>query len=234
MDARRVIVVLAIAARSLAAQTEPAPLVPRGDVGVLALAGLGSWALTGVDVSIANRLREPSLHRGDLLPGVARGARLFGDPGSLVISAGLWGVGRLANDRTQERVGLRALESVVISGIIAGGLKGVTGRARPDTSPADARNFVLFRGVRGGSELQSFPSGHTTAAFAFAAAVDEEWARLNPGRPRWIGPALYGLATLTGLSRMYDDRHWSSDVLFGAAIGAITARAVVRYHADRP
>jgi hypothetical protein len=62
-------------------------------------------------------------------------------------------------------------------------------------------------------EKNSFPSGHTTTAFAFASmvAMEHEWY--------WGAPAL-ALATLTGVSRMNDGRHFLHDVVAGMTIGA--------------
>ena len=48
----------------------------------------------------------------------------------------------------------------------------------------------------------------------------------------YIPPIAYGLATLTGLSRIYSNEHWSSDVLFGAAIGYFTSKALLNYHRE--
>ena len=54
----------------------------------------------------------------------------------------------------------------------------------------------------------------------------------------WIaGPALYGGATMVGLSRMYHNKHWASDVALGAAIGTFSGIKIVRYshnHPDNP
>jgi membrane-associated phospholipid phosphatase len=94
-------------------------------------------------------------------------------------------------------------------------------------------DFKLFRGW-GKGEYQSFPSGHTVAAFAAASAVSNETSRWWP-QTRWIiGPAMYGGATLVGLSRMYNNKHWASDVLIGAAIGTFAGNKVVRYHHSHP
>jgi hypothetical protein len=41
---------------------------------------------------------------------------------------------------------------------------------------------------------------------------------------------MYGGAALVGLSRMYNNRHWASDVITGAAIGTFAGTKVVRYH----
>jgi membrane-associated phospholipid phosphatase len=81
---------------------------------------------------------------------------------------------------------------------------------------------------------RSFPSGHTAGAFAFAAAVSSETQRWWPGS-RWIiGPILYGGATLTGVSRIYNNAHWASDVMGGAMIGTFTGVKVVRYQHSHP
>jgi membrane-associated phospholipid phosphatase len=43
---------------------------------------------------------------------------------------------------------------------------------------------------------------------------------------KWAPPLAYSLATIVGLSRIYNNAHWASDVLAGAAIGFITAKAM--------
>lgn len=58
----------------------------------------------------------------------------------------------------------------------------------------------------------SFPSGHTTTAFAFASVVSIH-------HPWYIGVPAYALATFVGVSRVNDKKHFIHDVLFGATIG---------------
>lgn len=208
--------------------------IGRSDAYLLGGASATSVLLLGVDRSIGDRVRGSSLQNNGLVSGVMDVAGTVGDPGTVLVSAGLWISGRISDDRTQKLVGLRALESVMVSGGLNAVLKGVAGRARPDQSPTAPSDWRLGRGIGDRSEYQSFASGHATAAFAFASAVDAEWARLSPKRPRWVAPALYGLASLTAISRVYHDRHWASDVVMGSAIGFAGGRAVVRWHADRP
>lgn len=51
----------------------------------------------------------------------------------------------------------------------------------------------------------------------------------------WIvAPAMYGGASLVGLSRMYHNNHWASDVMLGAAIGTFSGLKVVRYSHAHP
>jgi|GEM_PF-574064 len=206
----------------------------RSDAYVLGGAAATSVLLLSVDRSIGERVRGSSLQDNGFARGVMDVVGTAGDPGAILVSAGLWIGGRIRDDRTQKLVGLRALESVIVSGALNGALKGIAGRARPDKSPTAPSDWRLGRGIGDRSEYQSFASGHTTAVFAFASAVDAEWARLSPKRPRWVVPALYGLASLTAISRVYHDRHWASDVVMGSAIGFVGGRAVVRWHADRP
>jgi membrane-associated phospholipid phosphatase len=113
-------------------------------------------------------------------------------------------------------------------------LKGLAGRQRPYVKPRDSNSYKLFRGFGRADGYRSFPSGHSTAAFAVAAAVTSETSRWWP-HTRWIvGPALYGGAALAGVSRMYNNRHWASDVLVGAGIGTFAGLKVVRYQHSHP
>ena len=69
----------------------------------------------------------------------------------------------------------------------------------------------------------SFPSGHTTSAFAFAFML----LFITVGTRRaWIGWTSLGIAALVGLSRIYRGVHWPSDVLAGVFFGAASATLV--------
>lgn len=84
-------------------------------------------------------------------------------------------------------------------------LKRIIGRERPD-----------------GSDLRSFPSGHTSTAFATAEFLNQEYGQEYP----WVSVAGYATAGLTGYLRMYNDKHWLGDILAGAAIGMGTTKLV--------
>jgi membrane-associated phospholipid phosphatase len=81
---------------------------------------------------------------------------------------------------------------------------------------------------------QSFPSGHTAAAFATAAALTTEIGYRAPDLKVWSGTLLYGTAALVGISRMYHNAHWASDGVVGAAIGTFAGWKVVRHHHTHP
>jgi membrane-associated phospholipid phosphatase len=109
-------------------------------------------------------------------------------------------------------------------------LKIVLGRARPYlTSDTNPRSFAFLRGRKGGN-YQSFPSGHATSAFAAAAAVQAETSEWWPQTKWIIGPIVYTGAAMVGLSRIYDDKHWASDIVMGAAVGSFAGLKVVRFN----
>lgn len=68
-----------------------------------------------------------------------------------------------------------------------------------------------------GSARNSFPSGHTAFAFMGAEFLRREYWDVSP----WIGVAGYAVAAGTGFFRMYNNRHWATDVLAGAGIGIL-------------
>jgi membrane-associated phospholipid phosphatase len=72
-----------------------------------------------------------------------------------------------------------------------------------------------------GSSYNSFPSGHTATSFMGAQFMWEEYKDVSP----WIGVAGYAAATATGTLRMYNNRHWLSDVVTGAGIGILSTKA---------
>lgn len=71
-----------------------------------------------------------------------------------------------------------------------------------------------------GSSNNSFPSGHTATAFAGAEFLYQEYK----DKSIWYGVAGYAVATGTGLFRIYNNRHWLTDVAAGAGIGILSTK----------
>lgn len=84
---------------------------------------------------------------------------------------------------------------------------------------------LLARRERPGSatEWNSFPSGHSTSAFATATALSYSYGPL-------AAATLYPLAAFTAMARVSDDRHWFSDVVAAAFIGIYWGRATSFHH----
>jgi len=71
-----------------------------------------------------------------------------------------------------------------------------------------------------GSSKNSFPSGHTATAFAGAEFLWQEYK----DKSVWYGIAGYAVATGTGLFRIYNNRHWITDVAAGAGTGILSTK----------
>jgi membrane-associated phospholipid phosphatase len=188
-----------------------------------------------IDRSAARHLQDSTTQASRFLKNASRGVQYVADPGSLIIGVSMYGIGRVARWRDVADLGLHGTEAVVLSGAATAFIKGLAGRARPYVSlDTNAHDFRLARGFNRGG-YQSFPSGHTSAAFAAASVVTSESQRWWPRQTWLVAPAMYGGATLVGLSRMYNNAHWASDVVLGAAIGTFSGIKVVRYshgHSD--
>ncbi|KAB1158247.1 phosphatase PAP2 family protein [Flavobacterium luteum] len=71
------------------------------------------------------------------------------------------------------------------------------------------------------SNDKSFPSGHTATAFAGAEFLYQEFK----DKSIWYGVSGYLVATTTGIFRMYNNKHWLTDVLAGAGFGILSTKA---------
>ena len=71
-----------------------------------------------------------------------------------------------------------------------------------------------------GSATNSFPSGHTATAFMGAEFLWQEYKDSNI----WYGIAGYAVAAGTGFFRIYNDRHWVSDVAMGMGVGIMSTK----------
>lgn len=92
--------------------------------------------------------------------------------------------------------------SVAIMATAVNSLKRTTNVMRPD-----------------GSNMHSFPSGHTATAFMTATMMHHEYGLT---RSPWYSIGAYSLATITGVTRQLNNKHWLSDIMVGAGIGILS------------
>ena len=129
---------------------------------------------------------------------------------------GAWLTGTIKHDDHLRDTGFVAGEALINTLIFTEFLKFGTDRARPKTNgaavePAEAGDFWPDGKHYSGGD--SFPSGHSAIAFAFAHVLADEY-------PGWkIKLAAYGLAAATAFERVGGREHFPSDVLVGGAIG---------------
>jgi len=163
--------------------------------------------------------RSPSLAKDNT-------ATYFFEPwGSGLYPAALLGgfyiYGLTAEDLRARQIALGGVQAFIMSGLTAEIIKQLTHRYRPYQS--DPANPRLWDGPFTGFEYTSFPSGHTTTAFAIASLVSSVYKDKI-----WVGILSYGIASGVAWSRVYQNQHWPSDVFIGAALGFAIGKTI--YH----
>jgi membrane-associated phospholipid phosphatase len=224
---------VAPAARGQADTISPRPLFTYRDALLAGGILLGTRLVHPLDRHYAQRLQDSSTQANAKLQKLATVVRTTAAPGAYIIGGTMYAAGRLGKNARLADLGLHGTEALVIGEVVATTLKGVIGRARPYTTK-DPNDYHLLRGFGPKDEYKSFPSGHTVAAFAAGAAVTSEMAHWYPSSVWYVAPVMYGGAALVGVSRMYNNRHWASDVIFGAGIGTFAGLKVVRFQHSHP
>ena len=115
---------------------------------------------------------------------------------------GLNAIGVKGKNNLRDRTMIYGLLTVISSATVLS-LKRLTKIERPD-----------------GSGANSFPSGHTATAFAAAEFLRQEFKDVSP----LYGVAGYAAATATGVIRLYNNKHWVSDVVAGAGFGIVSTK----------
>jgi membrane-associated phospholipid phosphatase len=114
-------------------------------------------------------------------------------------------------------------EALILSDAATFIIKESSGRGRPQATSAkgDFKPFGFH------TDYDSLPSMHTSSSFALAsvlAATSDSVA---------LKAAYYTAAAFVGFSRLYQNKHWASDVLLGAVTGELCGRVVTSFHAGR-
>jgi hypothetical protein len=123
-------------------------------------------------------------------------------------SIATYAYGRIYDKPKVSHFGMDLLQAQILAEAIFQPIKFITHRERPD-----------------GSNNRSFPSGHASITFATATVIERHLG--------WRKSLLaYGIASYVALSRLHDDQHWLSDVVFGAAVGTVAGRTVVHHASD--
>ncbi|MBI5198020.1 MAG: phosphatase PAP2 family protein [Nitrospirae bacterium] len=169
--------------------------------------------------------RELHDHRDDQIEQASDFLTRSGDGKTLLgVVALSYGAGYFSDNAKLQETTILGVESLVISGLMTEGLKHMTGRQRPIYAGGEDRwngPRYFFRADE--DYFDSFPSGHATAAFALATSFALQYP------DGWVPYAAYTWAAGVAASRVYNEVHWTSDILAGSAIGYFTARAVHRY-----
>lgn len=159
-------------------------------------------------------------NQAPFLTEVAKIVEPFGNKYPPLIIGAMYLTGVMSKSRKLEHASLMTAKSLVFSTGFYVATKQLIRRRRPLYTEDPYEFNAVFQG---GRQYTSFPSGHSNTVFTLATALAIEFKDT-----KWVPPVAYTLATLTALSRLYDNRHWSSDVFVGAAFGHFITRAVYK------
>jgi hypothetical protein len=172
------------------------------------------WVAVGSGLALAVHPIDDDVNRRLVGSGFADkvftpGEILGETPTLLGTAATIYAVGRMKDQPKVSHVGMDLIRSLAIAEGLTQALKYTVRRERPDHS---GRN--------------SFPSGHASETFAFATALERHLG--------WRGavPA-YLFSSYVAASRLHENRHFLSDVVFGAAVGIIAGRTVTRHGREK-
>ncbi len=179
-----------------------------GEVAIFA-AGVGTLML--IDETVFDAVQDNSGYVGDV---ALEPFRAFGSGFTFgILSSGTLLAGLATGDDELTRTGERLFATFALAAGAVTVAKFLFGRSRPE----EGRGAWTYDPFTPG---KSFYSGHTTMAFAMATAISEELDNT------YATVTLYSIASLTAVSRVYDDRHWLSDIVAGAALGIASAKFV--------
>jgi membrane-associated phospholipid phosphatase len=191
---------------------------------------VGTIAMFPIDRAVENAAQDSLRQANQLYHLGSTWIGNFGRTGAFVIGPTMYAAGRVTKTDRLADLGLHGTEALLVAEIANRAIKVVAGRARPYVGGgASPKDFKLFRGLVD-PDYQSFVSGHAAAAFAAAAAVTSESGEWWPSWKPAIGTVMFGGASLVALSRIYDYKHWASDVVAGAAVGSFAGWKVVRWN----
>lgn len=136
--------------------------------------------------------------------------------------AGVFGLhGWLANNASSRKIGFEMIQAAAYAATVTEFMKITFGRSRP----YQGEGAFFFRPFRlSGVGFLSLPGGHITSGMAISTVLSRN------SRSTALKVLAYVPAACTFVSRVYQDKHWTSDEVLGAAIGYCVANWVVDQH----
>jgi len=135
------------------------------------------------------------------------------------VSGAVYLTGLFTKNEKLRRTGVLLISSATATGFFQQLTKSATGRARPEAGLG--KNF--FKPFGGSSSFRSFPSGHAVLTFTNAHVIAKQFD--NP----WVKAGIYTVGVVPGLSRIYGENHWASDVFLSWALSYFMVEAIDLY-----
>ena len=209
-----------LGAEALQVAATPVDTEGYGLIGTLATAG--AVGLTYVyDGDIRGKLQGA---KSNALDRATDAGSLLGNPFlHLGVAAAVYGGGIAADSPKYRQLGEMLGEAALLADATTVVLKEAIGRGRPFVAGDKGK----FRPMQFSSDYDSLPSMHTASSFAMASVL------AATAESTLAKASYYAAATFVGFSRIYQDKHWASDVVLGAALGELCGRVATRFHAEQ-
>jgi membrane-associated phospholipid phosphatase len=163
-------------------------------------------------------------------PGAVKASNYITNTGGayeMITLVALGSYGYIFKNEKMRTTTLLATQAYLTGALIETTVKYLSGRTRPSTFGSGEEAEPRFKGpFSKGVSNSSFPSGHSTVAFAAATVYAMEYKSTV-----WVPILAYSAATLISASRITENKHWLTDVFVGAVLGYMNGRHVVNnYH----
>lgn len=190
-----------------------------GDYGKLGILALSTFLVMNIDDDIRDEILKDQNHYNSI---PIEAGRIWGEPYSTVIISSLLALSGVINDNTaNKKTAYEVIQSGLYTGTVTQLLKISIGRARPYMN-SDTFNFYPLQ--KFDNDYWSLPSGHTSLAFSLSTILSQN-SKTDLMKIAWYIPAV-----MTAFSRIYQDQHWTSDVILGSAVGYFIAKWVTNLH----
>lgn len=185
----------------------------------LGLVGVGTVLAMGADQPVRDAFQRDQRYYNSV-PIVA--GRVWGEVYMPIALFTGFAVHSLAtDDMSTRKIGYEIGQASIYAAALTYTMKFVFGRARPYTGDG-AGTYHPF--TLTDDDFHSLSSGHATIAFVLSTVLSRNV------QPTWLKILVYAPAILTPVSRVYQDQHWVSDNVLGAAVGFLVATWVVENH----
>ena len=145
----------------------------------------------------------------------------YGSPANnYMLTGAVYLTGLVVKDEKLRRTGVLLISSATSAGLLQQILKSTIGRARPLSGLSKDTFNPLWSGDK---NFHSFPSGHTILAMTNAHAIAKQF------KSPWVKGGIYTLGSIPAISRLWEGKHWLSDVVFSVAISIFIVESIDRY-----
>jgi len=181
----------------------------------------GIMAGNAILLAVDEPAHEYFLDQGEDIPdGVKKFAFQFGKP--LVnygLTTSVYALGLITKNEKIRKTGVLLIASATAGGLLQTASKTIVGRARPLTNEGN----LSFRFWSSDAGYHSFPSGHTILSVTTAYALSKQF------KSPYVKGAIYAVGLISPVSRLWEQAHWLTDVVLGAAISIVIVDGVDNY-----